>query len=164
MELEIDYKLHGDISSLVKQVRPQIIARLEALVQSAVDAYLQDLTRHMGGIIGSGPYQDGKVSWDALEETQLKEAPRFWVESGKARSSVTVNIKVSDTEINAFVGISEGAEGYEEVLWNELGFTPENGDKLIRRPLFIPLAETHKVELQNKINNQIRGSKISIRI
>ena len=164
MELAIEYKLSGDMSGLLKKVRPQIMARIESVVRSTVDSYIADLERHMGGIHGASPYSDGKVSWDALDETQLKEAPRFWVESGKAKRSVSVNVKLTDRSIKAFVGISEGAEGYQEVLWNELGFTPENGDKLIRRPLFLPLAEAHKAELQQRLNSLISSYKITIRI
>lgn len=164
MDLKVNYKLTGSTNSIAKRVRAQVLTRIESLVQTAVDSYIGDLEKHMGGIHGASPYADGKVSWDALEDTQLKEAPRFWVESGKAKQSISVNLKVSDSSVSAFVGISAGAPGYQEALWNELGFTPANGDKLIRRPLFIPLAETHRAELQSKLTTMLAGTRISVRI
>jgi hypothetical protein len=160
MDVKVRYSITPSQASLRAKVLPQIMSQLESAVQTQVDAYLKDLENHMG-IHGGSAYADGKVRWDALDETQLKEAPRFWVESGKARRSVSVNMKVSNNTISAFVGVSSGSEGYQEVLWNELGFTPQNGDKLIRRPLFIPLADAHKAELQKKIRNLM--SKMTVK-
>jgi hypothetical protein len=138
--------------------------QLEGAIQKRVDLYVTDLERHMGGIHGGSAYSDGKVKWDALDDTQLKEAPRFWIESGRAKRSVSVNMKVEGNSIQAFVGVSEGADGYQEVLWNELGFTPANGDKLIRRPLFIPLAEVHKKELEGELRTMLQSGSIQVEI
>ena len=164
MEVKIGYKIKGGQEAFAKLVRPQIMGQLETIIQQQVDSYLNDLESHMGSIDGSRAYTDTAVRWDALDETQLKEAPRFWIESGKARRSISVNMKVEGTKISAFVGVSEGSEGYQEVLWNELGFTPQNGDKLIRRPLFIPLAETHKAELRNTLQRTLQNTSIKVNL
>lgn len=164
MDVKINYRIKGSPTAFSNLIRTQVMPKLETAIQNQVDAYLNDLHRHMGSIPGDKAYTDTKVRWDALDETQLKEAPKFWIESGKAKRSVSVNIKVEGNSIQAFVGVSEGAEGYQEVLWNELGFTPENGDKLIRRPLFIPLAEVHKIELQNKLKSMLGKSTINVEI
>lgn len=164
MEITTKYRIKGSPEAFVRLVRPQIMAQLERVVQQQVNAYLNDLEKHMGGIEGSRAYTDGAVRWDALDETQLKEAPKFWIESGKAKRSISVNLKVEGSRINAFVGVSEGSEGYQEVLWNELGFTPENGDKLIRRPLFIPLAETHMAELRETLLSTLQNTSINVSI
>ena len=160
MDVKVKYSAKANGKALAAIVLPQIMSQLESAIQSQVDAYLKDLENHMG-IHGASAYADSKVRWDALDESQLEEAPRFWVESGAARRSIAVNMKVSDNSISAFVGVSAGSEGYQEVLWNELGFTPANGDKLIRRPLFIPLAEAHKAELQEKLQNML--GKMTVR-
>ena len=164
MDVKVRYKVNSNKQALLNLIRPQLLGKVETLVQRSVDAYLKDLERHMGTIPGSGAYTDTVVRWDALDETQLKQAPKFWVESGKAKRSISVNIQMDSNSIHAFVGISEGSEGYQEVLWNELGFTPENGDKLIRRPLFIPLADLHKAELQEQLRSLIGRQRIEVKI
>jgi len=164
VDVKISYEVTGSKAALTALVRPRVIRLMESVVRQTVDAYLRDLSQHMGGIMGDKPYSDGEVHWDALDQEQLEDHPRFWIESGKAKRSITANIKTTANSIDAFVGISEGSEGYQEVLWNELGFTPENGDKLIRRPLFIPLAETHLEELKKRIRESMSSQVINIRI
>jgi len=163
MDVKVDYSITSIPKSLRQRIMTQVMVKVEAAISNQVDLYLMDLQRHMGGVHGGSPYSDGKVRWDALDETQLKEAPRFWIESGKAKRSISVNMKVGPDSVRAFVGISEGAEGYQEVLWNELGFTPQNGDKLIRRPLFIPLAEAHIKELNQALQQTLQNTVIHVR-
>lgn len=164
MDVKVNYSIKLNPKSFGNALKAKVMTRIESAVRNQVDAYLTDLERHMGGVHGGRPYKDGKVSWDALDETQLKEAPKFWIESGKAKRSISVNLQMEGNSINAFVGVSSGAEGYQEVLWNELGFTPQNGDKLIRRPLFIPLAEVHKAELQEKLRSMLQNTTIRMEI
>lgn len=164
MDINGRYTLKGDPSALLDSIRGPVMGQLEELVQAQVNAYLADLEKHMGPISGATGYSDGAISWDALDEDTLKESPKFWFESGKAKRSISVNIKLTANSITAFVGVSEGSEGYQEVLWNELGFTPENGDKLIRRALFVPLAEVHKAELQEKIYSAIGNATFHVEI
>jgi hypothetical protein len=164
MELRLDYTVTGSMKAIFAKVKPKIMLQLERLIQGQVDDYLNDLEKHMGSITGDKPFSDNAVHWDALDEKQLEESPRFWIESGKAKRSVAVNLQVNDNSIKAFVGVSEGSEGYQDVLWNELGFTPKNGDKLIRRPLFIPLAELHIAELKGKIKGSMTKMTINVGI
>lgn len=164
MDIKTDYTIKLNKGAAVRKALPLVMQVLERAVQLQVDMYLTDLEKHMGFIHGAKPYSDEAVHWDALDAETLESSPKFWYESGKAKRSIAVNMKVEGNQVSAFVGISEGSEGYQEVLWNELGFTPKNGDKLIRRPLFLPLAEVHKAELQESVRAAMSNMQVTIRI
>jgi hypothetical protein len=164
MDVKAKYKVTGDKKSLIKLVRPRVMQQLTELVNQTIDAYLEDLQSHMGTIEGSSAYAQKNLRWAPLDEETLEESPKFWYESGKAKKAIIVNMKFDSNGFQAFVGIPESSEAFQEVVWNELGFTPENGDKLVRRPLFLPLADIHKKELQSKIRSTIARTPIRVKI
>jgi len=163
MDVAVEYtiNLNGAVrAAMLKKALPII----KDLVSEQVELYLQDLEKHMGTIKGSSSYRDGAIHWQALDEDTIEEAPMYWYKTGKAKNSISVNIKMVENGISAFVGITEHAPGYQEALWNELGFTPGKGDTLVRRPLFFPLAVEHKAVLENKIRDRLAGQTIVLEI
>ena len=164
MDVKTSYKFTGNTKALFRTVIPKIMIKVESLVQKEIESYLKDLEKHMGTIPGAQGYSDGSVSWEALDEETLEDSPKFWYQTGAAKNSIVVNLKVSETSIQAFVGVMEGSKGYKETLWNELGFTPKNGNRLIRRPLFLPLADIHKAELKAKLQRILGNSTVYVEI
>lgn len=163
MELEIDYEL-TNLKGLQRRIISHVMPKLVTLVETQVDLYLQDLSKHMGTISGVSDYSSGLLHWQALDEETLEDAPKYWYKTGKAKQSISVNLQVSDDTITVFAGIAEHAPGYQEALWNELGFTPRNGDTLVRRPLFFPLAAEHTDILQGRISENLASQTIVVEI
>lgn len=164
MELRASYGLRGDPKKIIERVKPQILQQIEGLVQEAVNAYLDELAEHMGNIPGTSSYTDADVSWQPLDEETLKTDPKFWYKTGRAAKSIVVNMSVTGDRIRAFAGIPSSSDAIQEVLWNELGFTPSNGDKLVRRPLFIPVAERQLAELNTKLRETLRNARLRVEI
>lgn len=164
MDVKARYTVNISPEKFNKRIKPQLMAKVEALVVARVNAYIADLESHMGTIHGGVNHNEGRIHWDALDEETLEDSPKFWFQSGKAKNAIVVNLAVSGNKISAFVGVMSNSSAYKEVLWNEFGFTPEDGDKLIRRPLFIPLADFHKKELQEQINQTLRSQPITVEL
>ena len=163
MDIEVEYKV-TNLEAILPQIYARMMPRLVEVVQAQVDLYLQDLAKHMGLIAGSTDYTSGSLHWEALDEETLAESPKFWYDTGKAKHSLSVNIQVNENMIHAFAGIAENAPGYQEALWNELGFTPRNGDTIVRRPLFFPLAEEHLFQLHEQIRQALAAQTIELEI
>lgn len=164
MEVRGTYKLTGNMNELAKKVKAKVLAQIEAIVQLQVNAYLADLESHMGVIQGGSSHTEKGINWQALDKETLQEGPLFWYKSGAAKNSIVVNLRVNREKIEVFVGVPSSSSAYQDVLWNELGFTPQNGDHLVRRPLFIPLADIHIKELQEKIYAELGKTKMTVEI
>ncbi len=163
MDVKVSYKV-TNTAGLLKQILPEILPKVEALVTAEIDAYLDDVAAHMGLVYGGSDYTDGRIKWEALDTETLERSPRFWYDSGQAKQAVTVGMQVTDNGIQAFVGIASTSSAYDQALWNELGFTPHNSDHLIRRPLFLPLADEHKSALQEKMKRALSRMTINISV
>lgn len=137
-------------------------AKAEEVVTNAINNYVADLEAHMGSISGASGYSEGKIRWSPLSPESLEKEDSFWYESGKIRNSLVVNIETNGGRISASLAIAD-KEAYNEYLWNELGFTADSG-KLIRRPLFIPLAEEHLGNIREQILKELAGIKLEVRM
>lgn len=155
MDIVIRSRIIGDKTAIKQQVLTLAMSKIQAVVIQEAEAYLLDLQKHMGVIEGSGPYSDKAVRWSALDKESLEKEATFWYESGAAKKALVIKISTDGNRITAFTGIQKGSSAYDEVLWNELGFTPGNSDRLIRRPLFFPLADVHKAELNKRLNSTL---------
>ncbi len=153
-----------NLPALEKGIRGKLMPILTDLVKDHVDNYLDDLQKHMGRISGRRDYVDGNISWKALDEESLEDGPKFWYESGAVKQAITVNMQIRGNRAQAFVGIRENSPVYEKALWNELGFTPEDGDRLIRRPLFFPLSFEHEAILNDRLLLAFKNKTMRIRI
>ena len=163
MEIEIDYSL-TNLEAIKPLVLKKLMPKIVEIVQGQVDLYLQDLEKHMGVISGVSDYTGSGLHWQALDEETIEDAPKYWYKTGKAKRSIAVNIQLTEDSVQAFVGIAENAPGYQEALWNELGFTPRNGDTIVRRPLFFPLAEEHLDIVKEKIKKSIAAQTLVVEI
>lgn len=164
MEVRIDYRVKGSTNSLLESVRKQVTAKVEDIVKSVVEEYISELEQHMGNIPGASAYKDEHVAWAPLELEPEEVGHKFWYETGETARAVVVNIRVTEKGVRIFAGIPSTSHAYEKALWNELGFTPQDGDHLIRRPLFIPVAEAHSEELRKRITDYVKTTKIRVSV
>lgn len=164
MEVRVDYKIKGSTRSLLESVRKQVTAKVEGIVKSVIEEYITELEQHMGSIPGAAAYRDELVSWAPLSLKPDETGHKFWYETGETARAVVVNIRVSEKGVRIFAGIPSSSHAYDKALWNELGFTPQDGDHLIRRPLFIPVAEAHTEELRKRISDYVKSTKIRVSV
>lgn len=134
---------------LTKQAM-NIIANLEPVVISVVDQYVSKLKSAMGGINTAG--------WMPLTKGDSK----FWHETGGLENAIAVAFQVTTTGISIVAGIAPDSPHYDKAVWNEFGFYPQDSDRLIRRPLFEPLAELQVIELNALIRKNFSGQKLHL--
>ena len=132
--------------------------QLQPVITQTVDAYLLELRAHMGHIPGTNDYSDEDVKWEELKDTE----GNFWYETGAAANSIVIKTVPYRKGFKILIGIPPGAPGYNEAMWNEFGWHPKNGEKLVRRALFIPLGEDHLRTLTQRLQKVV--SKYTIRI
>lgn len=164
MDISVKYKLKGDLRKLMGPVRKQVIAKLEPVVKGVVEEYIAELEAHMGTIPGATAYKDEEVSWAPLSIQPDKPRQKFWYETGETANAVIVNMRVSEKGISVFAGIPKTSKAFDKALWNELGFMPQDGDHLVRRPLFIPLAESHIEELNKRIADCVKNTDLRVTV
>lgn len=160
MDVSLSYKVRMNSKEILAKIKPKVMNLVESAVKSTVDNYLKDLEAHLGTISGSADYTDSEVAWEKLDPQANND--KFWYRTGGVAKAVVVNIKVSDDGVKVFVGVPEGSASYNKAMWNELGFTPADGDGLIRRPVFLPLAENHVAELVRRLKELT--SKMQLRV
>lgn len=163
MDIKIAYSVSGDKTRLLSAIQNRVIMAVTEVLTKSIDNYISDLTARMGNIEGSVTYTDKAVRWTALEEDSLKEENTFWYESGEVKNSLTMGVQVSNNTVRAFAGIPRTSDQYLKAIWNELGFSTSDG-KLVRRPLFIPLAELHLVEINKNLQVTLRQMKLEVKI
>ena len=163
MDIEIEYRV-TNLKAILPKVYAKLMPKLLEVVQMQVDLYLQELAKHMGVIPGTSDYTGDGLHWEALDDATLEDSPKFWYNTGRAKQSISVNVRAQGNVVTAFAGIAENAPGHQEALWNELGFTPRNGDTIVRRPLFFPLAEEHLHVLQEQIRDALASQTIVLEI
>jgi len=154
----------SNLESLKGRVIKLLMPKVITIVKEEIDLYLQDLEKHMGRISGAASYTGDGLHWEELDDESLEDSPTYWYKTGKAKQSISVNLQVHEDGVSAFVGIAENAPGYQEALWNELGFTPRNGDTIVRRPLFFPLAEEHKAIIEARLRKSLISKPITLEI
>lgn len=124
-----------------------------ALAENTINNYLLDLERHIGGTTTD-------MGWQPLAEGDTK----FWYETGAVASHIISKITIEKNRIHVVAGLPKGVPGYQEALWNEFGWTPHGTSKVIRRALFVPLAEYHIKELNTLLHEKFSKIKLNIRI
>lgn len=148
------------IGRLEQRLMQQILQQAAGLVQQTINNYLMDLERHIGKIPGTG---SSDLGWQPLDP-DTEPGHKFWYKTGTVASHIESRIQISGNRILAVAGLPEGAPGYQEALWNEFGWTPHGTSKIVRRALFIPLAEFHLRELNEQLAQKFANVKLNIRI
>lgn len=164
MEINVDYRVKGLNTNLLAQVKKQVIAKVESIVIGVIEDYIKELESHIGTIPGAAGYRDEDVNWAPLVLSKDKKAGNFWYETGETARAIIVNIRASNTGVKVFAGIPSTAGAFEKALWNELGFTPQGGDHLIRRPLFLPLAEEHSEEIRRRVTQYVKTTRLKVSV
>mgnify|MGYP005838949967 CR=1 FL=1 len=164
MDLKISYSIPPNkVESAMKKAHAKALTTIKGLVDDTVNNYLTELGEHMGVIPGDSAHVEGGVVWKKLDEYSLEKDRTFWYESGEAKDEIIVAVTSSGDSISAFAGIPSSSPAYQKVLWNEFGFTTKSGE-LIRRPLFEPLAEEHKQQLNERLGAMMRTLKLKIEV
>ena len=143
------------VRALITQAVEKALLNALPLVQEAVDTYVKDLERNMGV---SSP----SLGWMPLDPDSSDD--KFWYETGSTSSSLVSSVSIAGNKIIARAGLPSSAEHYQEALWNEFGWMPRNSTKLIRRALFIPLAEMQLRELNTKLTALFSNTRLSIKV
>lgn len=164
MDVSLSYKIRMNPKEILAKIRPKVMRLVETAVKNTVDNYLKDLEAHLGTIPGATGYTDSEVSWEKLDLEADEAGNKFWYRSGGVARSVVVNIRVSDDGVRVFAGVPKGSASYNKALWNELGFTPADGDGLIRRPVFMPLAENHIEELVRRLRELTNKMQLRVTV
>jgi hypothetical protein len=123
------------------------------LAQNTMNEYIENLEMYMG-------VTSPKLGWAPLHEGDTK----FWYKTGTLREHLVSKITIEKNRIHVVAGVPHGAPGYQEALWNEFGWTPHGTSKVVRRPLFIPLAEEQLKELNALLQQKFSRLKLNIRI
>lgn len=163
MDINISYKISGNKDKFLAAVQGKIITAVTEVLTKSIDGYISELMARMGSIPGGSVYTDKAVRWQALDEESLKEEGTFWYESGGVSESLVMGIQVNGSTVKAFAGIPKTSEHYLKALWNELGFSTSDG-KLVRRPLFIPLAEIHLAEVNKNLQATLRQLRLEVKV
>lgn len=140
----------------INRVLQLALVQAANLAQEAVDAYLMDLEAHIG-------VTSSELPWAPLEPDKDQDG-KFWYETGAVAENLIVRVTMENGRIHAVAGLPSTAAGYQEALWNEFGWTPRNSAKLVRRALFVPLAEHHISELNKTLNERFSRLKLNIRV
>ena len=136
-------------------LQPMFDEILEA-IENTVNSYLDDLKSSMGAT-------SGKYGWAPLVEADEQD-DKFWFKTGKTEQELYVAVSVKDNKITAKAGLPSSSDRYQIAIWNEFGWHVGSVGKLVKRPLFIPLADQHLAELNVKLANIVNGKKLHIRI
>lgn len=160
MDVTIRYAVRNPAEA-IERAKPVILNRLVELVQQTVDEFLAELGGYIGSS-GTADKVDGVVDWQALTPAEGNDY-KFWHESGELASEIVSGVVITDDGIRAFAGLPAEAASFQKALWNELGFTPNDGE-FTRRALFMPLSEIHQEELQNRLRSAFTNNVIRIAI
>jgi len=87
---------------------------------------------------------------------------KLWHESGELEGEITVTVELINGQIRLFVGVLKSSATYDKALWNEFGFHNSDG-KVVRRPLFTPLAEKYTAELAQRVKEAFNASNRKLR-
>lgn len=128
--------------------------QLQPVIMQAVDAYLKDLKGHMGSPTDQG------MGWEELKEPDTK----FWYKTGSVANHLVIKTIPYKNGFKILAGLPPGSPGYKEALWNEFGWHPQSGEKLIRREVFVPLGEDHLRELLELLQREVSKFKIKIKV
>jgi hypothetical protein len=150
-----------EIRQQIDKIMQGVLLQTIPIVQDTVNSYLRDLEQHIGKISGKSSISDEGMRWEPLDE-DTESGHKFWYETGAVAKHIIAKMTVEKNRIIAVVGLPKGAPGYREALWNEFGWTPHNSSKVIRRALFVPLAEHNLRELNVLL--QQRFAKLKLRI
>lgn len=148
------------IAALEQRLLQQVLQQAVELVQQTVNNYLLDLEKHIGKIPGTG---SSDLGWQPLDP-DTEAGHKFWYETGAVAQHIISKVIIKGDRIIAIAGLPEGAPGYQEALWNEFGWSPHGTSKVVRRALFIPLAEHHLRELNEQLAQKFSNIKVKIRI
>lgn len=150
----------GKIKTTVEQALNKAVVQALPLVQETIDKYLFDLEAHIGKIPGTG---SSDLGWKPLDE-DTEAGHRFWYETGAVAKHIVSSVSIVDNKIIAVAGLPSSAPGYQEAIWNEFGWMPHGTSKLVRRALFIPLAEVHIRELNELLKRKFSKLTLQIRV
>lgn len=164
MDVSVRYKVRMDTRRALERIKPKVMGLVESAVKDVVNEYIKELENHLGTIPGAADYTDADVSWKKLDLEADEASRKFWYKTGGVARSVVVNMRVSDTGIRLFAGVPKDSTHYDKALWNELGFTPKDGDELIRRPVFVPLAEEHVDELLRRLRELTKNIRLQVMV
>lgn len=144
------------VKTKIQAVLQQVLQQAVSLVQTTVDNYLADLESHIG-------VTSSNLPWAPLEPDKEQDG-RFWYETGAVAENLVVKVTVENGRIRAVAGLPSSAPGYQEAIWNEFGWMPQNSTKLVRRALFVPLAEHHIDTLNTTLSERFSNLKLNVRI
>lgn len=155
--------VNNAIETAVKNAKQAILQEVILAVQETIDNYLLDLQGHIGIDAGASGFSDTEVSWAPLDLESAQDT-RFWYETGSVAKHIISAVEVIGNKVHAMAGLPSSAEGYQEALWNEFGWTPSGTSKIVRRALFTPLSEHHLRELNTLLEQRVGSIKIKIRV
>jgi hypothetical protein len=142
-----------DLKQKIESSLEQVLQQVAMLAQNTINEYIEELEMSMG-------VTSPKLGWAPLHEGDTK----FWYKTGAVASHIIASIKIEKNHIHAVAGLPSNVPGYKEAIWNEFGWTPHGTNKLVKRPLFIPLAEIHLRELNLRLRTKFSRIKLKIRI
>lgn len=148
------------LAAIEKQILQQVLMQAVPIAQQTINNYLTDLEQHIGKIPATGA---SDLGWAPLDE-DTEPGHRFWYETGAVAKHIVSKVEIVGNSIVARAGLPAGADGYQEALWNEFGWSPHGTSKVVRRALFIPLAEHHLRELNALLKERFSTMKINLRI
>lgn len=148
------------IKKILDNAVQQVLAQVTVVVQETISNYLSDLEQHIGKIPGTG---SSDLNWEPLDP-DTEAGHTFWYKTGNVARHIIANVTVSNGRVHAFAGLPSDAPGYQEAIWNEFGWTPHGSHKVVRRALFIPLAEYHLRELNEILSTKFSNIPVNIRI
>lgn len=132
----------------------QALLQAVPIVQEAINKYLEDLEMHIGKA-------SSDLGWSPLKDTTDR---KYWYETGAVASHIVSRISIEGNRILAVAGLPQSAPGYKEALWNEFGWSPHGTTKVVRRALFIPLAEYNVRELNVLLKKRFATMKLNIKV
>lgn len=143
----------NEIKHKVEIALQQALQQAAILAQNTINDYIEELENYMG-------VTSPKLGWAPLHEGDDK----FWYKTGAVAQHITASISIDKNRVHAVAGLPSSAPGYKEAIWNEFGWTPHGTSKIVRRALFIPLAEVQLIELNSELRNKFSKMKLNIRI
>jgi hypothetical protein len=152
-----------EIRQQMEKILQGVLLQTVPIVQQTVNNYLKDLEARIGKIPGTSGFSDVDLRWEPLDE-DTESGHRFWYETGAVATHIIAKVVVDKNIIKAVVGLPKGAPGYREALWNEFGWTPHNSSRVVRRALFVPLAEHNLRELNVLLQQRFSKLKLRIRV
>lgn len=141
------------IRTQLEKVIHNALLKVTDMAQDTINNYLEELSIYMGV---SSP----KLGWAPLTPGDDK----FWYKTGNVANHIMSKITIEKNRIHVVAGLPSGSPGYQEALWNEFGWTPHGTSKVVRRALFMPLAEQHLKELNEKLHDKFSKIRLNIRI